>query len=148
MTRPMPYDNTEDFEVLRKRWLSRYMKIQSQTDTRIRTILVQSAEDAAKIVTALEKNSTFSAGVRIAQIKLVMNEIKDILDEIFSEITPVISAGQKSEAEAASDGLAETDREYLKIVFQDTGAVRDYLDSQRFQAKIQLVNAVNRITKS
>jgi hypothetical protein len=124
------------------------MKIQSRTDTRIRTILLEASEDAAKRVTALEKNSTFSAGVRTAQIRLVMKEIKDILSELFDEITPVIRDGQKQEAEAAIDGLTETDRQYLEDVFQNTDTVRDFIDSQKIQAKIQVINAVNRITKS
>lgn len=148
MTRPVPTDNTDDFEVLRKRWLNRYMRIQSQTDTRIRTILVESAEDAAQTVTALETNSTFSAGVRTAQLRLVMSTIKDILNEVFSSITPVISDGQKSQAQAAAEATAETDRQYLEAVFQDTGAVRDFINSQNFQAKIQVINAINRVTKS
>lgn len=148
MTRPIPTDNTDDFEVLRKRWLSRYMKIQTQTDTRIRTILVEAAEDAAQTVTALEKNSTFSAGVRTAQIRLVMKEIKEVLDELFGRITPVISDSQKSQAKAAAEALAETDRQYLEAAFQETRAVNDFIASQKIQVQIQVINAVNRITKS
>ena len=148
MTRPTPNNNTESFDVLRKRWLSRYMKIQTQTDTRIRTILVEAAEDAAQTVTALETNSTFSAGVRTAQVRLVMKTIKDVLNDVFNRITPLILKGQKSEAEAAVDGLTETDRDYLEAVFQTTGDTRDFIDSQKIQAQIQVANAINRITKS
>lgn len=148
MTRPIPNDNTEDFETLRKRWLSRYMKIQSQTDTRIRTILVDTAEDANDQVSALKNNSTFSAGVRTAQLRLVMSTIKGILDDLFDGITPVIRDGQKSEAQAAVDALSETDRDYLQAAFDSTGAVNDFIDSQKLQAKIQVINAVNRLTKS
>lgn len=148
MTRPIPNDNTDSFEVLRKRWLSRYMNIQSRTDTRIRTVLLEASEDAAKTVSALEKNSTFSAGVRTAQIRLVMKEIKDILSGVFDEITPLILNGQKQEAEAAIDGLTETDRDYLESAFESLGEVNGFIDSQKLQAKIQIVNAINRITKS
>ncbi len=148
MTRPTPNDNTDDFDVLKKRWLSRYMKIQSQTDTRIRTILVEAAEDANDQVSALSKNSTFSAGVRTAQLRLVMSTIKDVLNDVFDGITPLIRQGQISEAQAAVDGLTETDREYLESALQSTAAVRDFIDSQKLQAKIQVVNAVNRVTKS
>lgn len=148
MTTPNMDDNAESFEVLRKRWLSRYMGVQSRTDTRIRTILVEAAEDANARVIALENNSTFSAGVRTAQLRLVMREVKDILNDVFKQFTPIILAGQKSEAEAAVDGLTETDRQYLEAAFQNAGAVRDFIDSQKLQAKIQVINAVNRITKS
>ena len=148
MTRPMPHDNTDSFEVLRKRWLSRYMQIQSRTDTRIRTILVATAEDANAQVSALASNSTFSAGVRTAQLRLVMSTIKGILDDVFDGITPIIRDGQVSEAQAAVDALTETDRQYLEDAFQSTAAVDDFIASQRLQAKIQVMNAVNRITKS
>jgi hypothetical protein len=124
------------------------MNIQSKTDTRIRTILLESSEDAAKTVSALEKNSTFSAGVRTAQIRLVMKEIKDILSGVFDEITPVIRNGQKQEAEAAIDGLTETDRDYLESALQNSVSVSDFVDSQKLQAKIQVINAINRVTKS
>jgi hypothetical protein len=124
------------------------MNIQSRTDTRIRTVLLEASEDAAKTVSALEKNSTFSAGVRTAQIRLVMKEIKDILSGVFDEITPLILNGQKQEAEAAIDGLTETDRDYLESAFESLGEVNGFIDSQKLQAKIQIVNAINRITKS
>lgn len=123
------------------------MQTQSKTDTRIRTILVAAAEDAAVKVTALEKNSTFSAGVRTAQLRLVMSTIKDILNDVFNEITPVISNGQKSEAVAAVDALTETDREYLKSAFPNTGDINSFIDSQKLQAKIQLIHAINSVTK-
>lgn len=148
MTRPTPNDNTDTFEVLRKRWLSRYMRIQSQTDTRIRKILVEAAEGANDQVSALQNNSTFSAGVRTAQLRLVMSTIRNILNDVFDGVTPIIRDGQKSEAQAAVDALTETDKNYLEAAFQDTSAVLDFIDSQKLQAKIQLVNAINRVTKS
>ena len=148
MTRPIPNDNTDDFDILRKRWLSRYMKIQTQTDTRIRTILVEAAEDANAQVTALATNSTFSAGVRTAQLRLVMQTVKEVLDDVFKKTSPIISAGQKSQAKAAVEGLTETDRQYLEAAFQETRAVNDFIASQKLQVQIQIVNAVNRITKS
>ena len=148
MTAPTPDNNDESFEVLRKRWLSRYMKIQTKADTRIRTILVEAAEDANARVIALESNSTFSAGVRTAQLRLVMREVKDVLNDLFKDILPVIVEGQKDEAVAAVDGLTETDRDYLNAAFQSSGEVNGFIEAQKFQAKIQLVNAINRITTS
>ena len=148
MTSPSPFNNQENFDVLRKRWLSRYMKVQTQTDTHIRTILVGIAEGANEQVIALEKNSTFSAGVRTAQLRLVMQIVKEVLNDLFNGITPVIRDGQKAEALAAVDGLTETDRDYLDKVFANTGSVRDFIDSQKLQAQIQVANAINRVTKS
>lgn len=139
---------TDDFEVLRKRWLNKYITVQTKNDTKIRTVLVESAEDAAKRVAALEKNSTFSAGVRTAQIKLVMKEVKDVLDTLFGKTAPIILDGQKEAAMAAVDGLSESDRRYLEMAFNSTGAVANFIQSQRLQAKIQVAHTVNRVTKS
>ena len=124
------------------------MSVQTRTDTRIRTILVASAEDANAQVSALENNSTFSAGVRTAQLKLTMKVVQGLLDELFNGITPVIRDGQKSEATAAIDGLTETDRDYLEAAFQSTAAARDFIDSQKLQAQLQVINAINRNIKS
>lgn len=148
MTSPNPHNNRDDFDILRKRWLSRYMRVQSQVDTRVRTMLVETAEDASEQVIALENNSTFSAGVRTAQLRLTMQIIKEVLSDLFDGITPVIREGQKKEAVAAIDGLTETDRDYLDKVFKNTGAVSGFLDSQKVQAQLQVINAVNRMTKS
>jgi hypothetical protein len=124
------------------------MTVQSKLDTRVRTILVEAAEDANERVIALESNSTFSAGVRTAQLRLVMQTVKDILNDVFKEMIPLISDGQKAEAVAAVDGMTETDRDYLNAAFQTSGDVNGFIESQKLQAKIQVVNAVNRITKS
>lgn len=148
MTSPIAGNNQDDFDVLRKRWLSRYLKIQGQTDTRIRTILLATAEDVDAQVSALQNNSTFSKGVRTAQLRLVMQTVQEALNELFNGIAPVIRDGQKKEALAAVDGLTETDRDYLAKVFANSGDVRDFLDSQKLQAQIQVANAINRVTKS
>ncbi len=148
MAKRLPGDGEEDFNVLRKRWLSRYMAVQTKTDTRIRTMLVEAAESANNQVSALEKNSSFSAGVRAAQLRLVMSTVKDILNDVFGEVAPIIRNGQKSEAIAAVEGMSETDRDYLEKAFKSTGAVNDFIDSQKLQAQVQVMNAVNRLTKS
>lgn len=144
MTSPTP----EKEEDLRKRWLNKYLRVQGQTDIRIRTILIEAAESANDQVSALQNNSTFSAGVRTAQLRLTMSTIKDILNDLFNGITPVIRDGQKKEAEVAVQALSETDRQYLEDAFQNTRDVRDFIDSQKLQAKIQVINALNRVTKS
>ena len=124
------------------------MGVQTKTDSNIRKILVQASEDAEKKVSALEKNSTFSAGVRTAQIRLVMKEIKDILNGTFQEIQSTIAEGQRQAASAAIDGLTETDKKYLESALLETGAVLDFIASQKLQAKIQVINSINSVTKN
>lgn len=105
MTSPIAGNNQDDFDVLRKRWLSRYLKIQGQTDTRIRTILLATAEDVDAQVSALQNNSTFSKGVRTAQLRLVMQTVQEALNELFNGIAPVIRDGQKKKLWRLLTGL-------------------------------------------
>ena len=137
-----------DFDVLRQRWLNRYIAVQTKTDTKIRTVLVEGAEDAQKKINALEKKTTFSSGVRTAQVRAVMKVVREVLNDVFGQVTPIIFDGQKQEAVAAVDGFTSTDRDFLRAALGSTGAVDDFIASQRLQAKIQVAHTVNRITKS
>jgi hypothetical protein len=148
MTIPLPYDTGDNYDVLRRRWLNRYIKNQNQTDTQIRTILVQGAEDAAKRVSALETNSTFSAGVRSAQIRMTMNEVKITLKEVFNAVLPTIKDGQKKAAISAVEAFSETDRKYLERAFSSTGRVNDFIVGQKLSAQLGIAHAISRITKT
>ena len=110
--------------------------------------MVQGAEDAAKRVSALENNSTFSAGVRSAQIRLTMNEVKATLKDIFKEVIPVIYDGQRKTAVSAVDAFSETDYKYLKRAFSSTGRVDDFIAGQRLSAQLGIAHAISRVTKT
>lgn len=148
MTTPLPNNMTDDPVELRKRWLNRFLKVQGQYDTRFRSILIGAAEDAQEKVIALSTNSTFSAGVQRAQLRLVMDELRQIFKELFGEMIPVIQKGQKASALAAVDAFTETDRQYLEKAFAASGNTQDFIDGQRKQAQIQVANAISRINKS
>jgi hypothetical protein len=148
VTVPLPSDTTESFDVLRKRWWQRYLTVQAKSDTQIRTVLVQAASDAQDRITALTQNSTFSAGVRTAQVRLAMNEMKSVHKDLFGDILPIITSGQKDEAGAAIDGFTETDIQFLQAAFSSTGAVESFIKSQRLSAVAHVTNAIQRVTKT
>jgi len=148
MTTPSPFDITENYDILRRRWLNRYVNNQNNTDAQIRKILNQGAEDAAKRIAVLDKNPTFSARVRTAQIRMTMKEIKAVLNDVFKEVHPVIKAGQAKTATSAVEAFAETDRHYLERVFSSVHDVNSFIEGQKLSARIGIAHAISRVTKS
>lgn len=151
MTTPDPLNTgggAYAYEKRRKIWLNRYLAIQARSDTRVRTALLQAAEDAENRLSALETNSTFSAGVRSAQIRLAMTAIRDVHESLFKQMIPIIKDGYVRAAGAATDALAESDTQYLRAAFKSTGAASLFVDGQRRQAEIGVVHAINSLTKS
>lgn len=153
MTRPTPLDGglNDDFEVLRKRWLSRYMTVQSKTDTKTRTALIQAAEDAYKELNALTSKSTFSAAVRSAQLRLSMKIVKEVLNDFFKTELKIITEGHKQSARAAVIAFGETDRNLLQRAFQVSAnpiSADGFIQGQAIQAEISVANLVSRLETS
>ena len=122
MTRPIPLDGglTDDFKVLRKRWIQRYLGVQSRTDIRTRTALISAANDAYQNLLELEQGTTFSAKVRSAQLRITTQIVQEVLNDFFKKELVLIQDGQKESAKAAVTAFGETDRDYLSKAFSDT----------------------------
>ncbi|ACI12433.1 head morphogenesis [Mycobacterium phage Konstantine] len=151
MTSPRPLNTGENIDVLRRRWLDRYLAIQARSDTRVRTVLLQGAEDARNKLIRLEDNSTFSAGVRAAQIKLTMEIVREVHAQIFKEMIPIIKDGYGRAASAAVDAYTETDVRYLRAAFRSVGtdrSVDSFVSGQRKQAQLSVAHAISRVTGS
>lgn len=144
---------TDDPDELRKRWLNRYLAVQSKTDTKFRTALIGAAEQAYSQVIALDSSKTFSAGVRSAQLKLVMQQVQAVHSDLFKKLLPIIADGQRSSATASVIAFGETDRTYLERAFANSPTDRSrsvdaYLASQKQTAAAGVVHAISRITNS
>lgn len=153
MTRPVGALMTDDYEELRRRWLVRYLKIQGAYDTKLRTVLIASAEDAHSRISALNKNQTWSVGVKQAQLRLVIKEMKEVLNDLYKQELKLIINGQKESAVAAIDAFSETDRNFLRQAFtesaQSTGtSVDSFISGQRRSASLGVANAISRIYKT
>jgi hypothetical protein len=127
--------------------------IQSRHDTKVRTALIQAAQDAAQEVSALSTNSTFSSGVRTAQLRLVMKIVNEVLNDLFKKQIPLITAGSKESARAAVTAFSETDRDFLSRAFAESaknsrGNVEGFIQSQYVQAELSVANLVSRLEKS
>lgn len=143
----------DDPDELRRRWLNRYIRVQAKTDTRIRTVLVQGAEDVYKEIEALENSSTFSSGVKRAQLRMVMQQVRSVLNDVFKEFGPIITDGSKDAAKAAVDAFTETDRQFLEAAFAQTSSasgisVAEFIEGQRRSAMLGVANAVSRLSRS
>lgn len=145
---PLPRNDGVSTETLRRRWLHRYAAVQAKTDKELRSVLTQAAEDASLRIQALEKRPTFSAGVRTAQIRMAYNETSETVKEVFGSSLKIITKGRGDEAEAAVDGLSDTDRAYLRAVFSTKDGVDRFLAAQRQAARLGVANAITTVTKS
>lgn len=144
MTNPL----TDDSDVLRKRWLERFIKTLSPYDNKIKAVLVQGSKDADKAISELAKSTTFSSGVRTTQIKLAKAEIQSLLNGVFKDVSPIIKDGQSSTAVAAANALTETDRQFLVAALSSTNDVDAFIKSQRQSASLGVANSISRVTGS
>lgn len=136
-------------EALRRRWLTPYLSLQKSSEKRIKSVFNSAAEDAMKQVSALSKSSQFSAGVRTAQLRIVLDELSPIMKEAFDATLPVIRDDQKDAAVLAVTALGKTDRDFLKAAFSDSGiSPSAYLAGERQAARLNVISAISSITKS
>lgn len=148
MTRPIPLDS-DDFDTLRKRWLNRYLAVQAKHDTKTRTALIRAALDAETEISALAQKSTFSSGVRSAQLRIVMQIVKEILNDFFKTDLKLITAGSKQSARAAVTAFGETDKALLRQAFSASGiSPESFIQGQFIQAELSVANLVSRLEKS
>ena len=138
----------ETSEELRKQWLNRYLAVQAKVDTKFRSALIDAAEQAFSQVIDLGNRTTFSAGVKAAQLRLVMQQVQSVHNDLFKKIIPLITDGQKQSASAAVTAFSETDRSFLEAAFQKSGSVDSFIEGQRQQAMLGVVHTLSRINKS
>lgn len=144
-------DISDSYDVLRKRWLNRYLKVERSSDVKLRTALIQTAEDASTELAKLSSNQTFSAGVKSAQLRLSVAIVKEVLDDLYKKELKIITQGQKDSANVAVTAFSETDRNLLSRAFADSGTnttVDSFISGQRYQAAISVAHLASRIHKS
>lgn len=148
MTQPTLFDNDTDYELLKKRWLNKYLNVENITMKQLRVVLIQAAEDAQAVLNSLASSTTFSNSVKSAQLRLLMRELRAITNDLFNQTIPIIESGQKQSAVAAVSAFSQTDFDYLQAAFRNAGEARDFVNGQRTQSMVGVANAINRIEKS
>lgn len=132
----------------RATWLTPFTTLQRRYEIRLRTVMLQAAEDAQKAVIALDRDSTFSAGVKLAQTRLVLGEIQPILKDLFNEVIPIVRNGQQDAGVLAVTQLSKTDRRYLVQGFNGNGPADAFIAGQKQSARLGIANAISSITKA
>lgn len=150
MTLPSPFEPSDDYSTLRRRFYGRFITVQNNIEAEVREILHRGSKDADKEIRRLMINPDWETGVRTAQIRMAKNEIHNVLKDMFNEVIPVITKGHRAVAQSAIEALADTDRKYLKEVLRDSGtnAVDQLIRSQKHSAMLSVTHAISRITKS
>lgn len=162
MTTASPFDNNDDVNELRVRWLNRYLKAQRPVDAKVKAALTLAAEDAYKRLISETSKSTFSASVKSAQIRLTLAEIKKVLHELFGEVKPFIADGQRTAAGYAFDAFTDTDREFLARAFLERSNLLNpgrnekdarrllvgYIKSSRLESQNRVQHAIQSVVKT
>ena len=148
MTRPHPFNDRLTDAALKRKWLNKFLNTSEKYDRIIKLILLQGAEDARNALIALDHSRVFSSGVRSAQIRLAMNEIRTVHAQIFGDMIPIIKDGHKDAASIASGGLSEIDKEYLDAIFVSRASVEGFIEGQKRSAQLGVAHAISRVTKS
>ena len=131
---------------LRNQWLGRYLVVQGKTDGQIRKVLAQAAEDAYSEINRLSSSTKFSDGVRTAQLRMVMQIIKEILNDGFKKYPNIIKLGLSDSSGAAVTAFGETDIGYLRRAFKASGISEDdFISGQRREAEQNIMHVVNKL---
>lgn len=148
MTTPNPFESSDNYTALRRRWFNRYLAVQKPVDKEVKRILIEAAESTSKKIEALGRKDTFSAATRMAQLNMTMREIKHEVKDIFGQIKPILASGSKEAAGAAASGMSASDRQYLSDAFGETGLVKNYLQIEENSARTGVQAAIARMVGS
>jgi hypothetical protein len=142
MTRPLP-KYTEDES--RQNWLVKYIAVQKVYDKQIMQALLDASVDAAAAAAKYEGKTNISSKVAMQQSRLVRNEIRKVILDLFKSMTPLIMAGQKDAAAAASKAAMEQDKDLMKILFPNANKRKQFQSSFEEAARQNIAAMVRRI---
>ena len=148
MTSPNPFDTQDAYTTLRRRWLTRYLKVERERDIEVKSLLIEAANSTQNKIILLNKKPSFSTKTRIEQLRLSLAEIRAELRDVFNDLTPIIRDGSQDAAVVAVDAQGATDRPYLRRAFGETGLVDNYLKIERNSARLGVQAAIANHTKS
>lgn len=143
MTLPLPTPE----ESKKANWLLRYITVQQLYDKKVVAALQRAAFDAGK---EADKWDGMNIGDRTKryQFKLVQNEIRSIIKNMFKDLVPVINQGQQDAAEAAAKAALAQDAKVLKALFPDDKARKAFKASFQQTARHGVAAMVMRVTET
>jgi hypothetical protein len=148
MTTSLPFDTDPSIKALRKLWLNPYVKLQAVQDSTISKALANAAQDAYDELVKLDASTTFSQGVKNAQLRIVVKQVAAVLKDVFNDTLTITTSGQKNAAILAVDKFAETDKKFLSAAFKQSGDVDSFIAGQETSAQLGIAHAISSITKA
>jgi hypothetical protein len=131
----------------RVNWLLRYITVQQLYDTKIVSALQAAEYDAGEAAKQWEGMNIGDRAKRY-QIKLVQNEIREIIKGMFKDLVPVINKGQQDAAEAAAKAALAQDAKVLEALFPDPELRKAWKASYVQQARHGVAAMITRILES
>lgn len=128
-------------------WLLRYISVQQTYDPQFKKALQNAMTDAT---TAAGKFNVeqISGRVKTYQSSLVRNEIRKVIKDLYTKITPIISNGQQDAAEAAAKAELSQSAKVLKALFPDPKDRQSWQDSFTASARHGIAAMATRISVS
>lgn len=141
----LPLQQPEDDQKVN--WLLRYITVQQLYDTNIVKALQQAQYDAGK---AADKWQGMNIGDRAKryQFKLVQNEIRTIIKNMFKDLVPVINKGQQDAAEAAAKAALAQDAKVLEALFPNVDVRKAWQASYIQTARHGVAAMITRILQT
>ena len=130
MTAPLQQPSDDQ----RVNWLLRYISVQQLYDQQIVQALQEAHYDAGQEADKWEGMNIGDRAKRY-QIKLVQNEIRSIIKNMFQDLIPVINKGQQDAAEAAAKAALAQDAKVLEDLFPNPDTRKAFQSSYVLQAR-------------
>jgi hypothetical protein len=129
----------------RRNWLLRFVGLQTAYDRKVIAALKHAEVEADKAVAKMP-GENISSRVRRWQINLVRKEIKQVIRDLFTVLTPVIRNGQRDEAEAAMRAQLAEDAKVLHILIPNKDEREHWEEASVETARRGIVLMINRVT--
>jgi hypothetical protein len=143
LTLPLPQPD----ESSRVNWLLRYITVQQLYDKKVVAALQRAAIDAEEAANKLTGDN-IGDRTRRYQLKLVQNEIRLIIKDMFKDLVPNLNQGQQDAAEAAAKAAIAQDAKVLIALYPDASARKAFKASFLQTARHGISAMVTRMTKS
>lgn len=129
----------------KQNWLVRYIGVQKVYDEKVIEALQNAAVDAAAAAAKYEGKTNISSKAALHQSRTVRREIHKIITELFKGLVPIIKAGQKDAAEAATTAALKQDADFMKLLFPNANERKQFEASFTEAARQNILAMITRV---
>ena len=129
----------------KQNWLVRYVGVQKVYDQEVIKALKNAAADAAKAAEKYDGGTNISSKVANHQLRLVRNEIRKVMADLFKGLVPVIENGQKAAAVAATEAALKQDADLMKLLYPNPHERKQFEASFKEAARQNIRAMISRV---